>query len=291
MSGNAVRIQILIAVSTFLFLTSLASAAAQGTGEATSALITKPSNQTNSAVLQLSDGSILHGAVARINAGSAVQWQHPASVEPLQFTITNIARIRFEQPVVPLKSDKSNCRFHFFNGDEITGSLTWMDNAKTGVETWFAGNLEAARSAVQSIEFSKRGFSILYEGPTGLEGWTTGHTARSWTYQDGTFMANGADILGRDFKLTGSSILEFDISWANSFSLSLSMYTSSTDRYDYNSSAYMFYLSPGMVSLQRIQAGAGVVLLGQNSIPSMMKKNRAHLEIRSSKEEASLTLL
>ncbi len=246
--------------------------------------------RTNGAVLQLFDGSTLHGKVAHIEAGKSVQWAHPAASAPIDLSVSNIAQIRFEQPASASQTERPSCRFRFLNGDEITGNLKSLDAENASVETWFAGDLHAARAALQSIEFSTRGFALIYEGPTGLEGWTTGRSPKSWQYKDGAFIANGADILGRDFKLTGSTVLEFDLAWGASFSLSLTTYTTSIDRFDYNASSYMYYLSPGSIALQRVQAGAGVALLGQMAIPSMLKKNHAHFEIRSSKEEASLSL-
>src|SRR5436190_10874097 len=136
MSGNQFPAKCLLVLIACVLGACCAEAGAQTVASfSTNLSITGSSNlskDTHSAVLQLFDGSVLHGAVARIDAGKTVQWQHPASTGPLQFTITNIARIRFDQPVGALRSERANCRFQFFNGDEITGNLSWMDESKTG---------------------------------------------------------------------------------------------------------------------------------------------------------------
>jgi hypothetical protein len=69
------------------------------------------------------------------------------------------------------------------------------------------------------------------------------------------------------------------------------IYTEVTDRYDYSTSSYMFYLSPGYVTVQRVQAGGGVLPMGHAQIPSMLKRNKIHLEVRANRPEATLALL
>src|SRR4029079_7297868 len=49
--------------------------------------------------------------------------------------------------------------------------------------------------------------------------------------------------------------------------------------------------SPGYITLQRVQGGAGAINLGQAQIADMGRKNRLHMEIRASKEESTLMLL
>ena len=53
----------------------------------------------------------------------------------------------------------------------------------------------------------------------------------------------------------------------------------------------MFYLSPGYITLQRVQGGSGAMNLGQAQIPEMGRKTRLHIEIRSNKEDSTLGLL
>jgi hypothetical protein len=62
------------------------------------------------------------------------------------------------------------------------------------------------------------------------------------------------------------------------------------DRFDYSSSAYLVYLGTGSISIQRVQAGAGAVMLGQTQIPDMFRRNKMHFEIRCNKEDATISL-
>lgn len=209
----------------------------------------------------------------------------------IEFRPTNISWIRFEKPRTVQNQTAPTCRFRFSNGDEVFGSLTSLNEETLGLETWFGGTLETPRSAVQSVTFLSKGYSILYEGPTSAEGWVHGRQPRNWEYRDGAFVATGAGTLGRDFKLSGSSSFSFDLAWNGHFSLILALYTPVLDRFDYSSSSYMFYLSPGYITLQRIQGGAGAMNLGQAQITEMTKKNKMHMEIRASKADNTLALL
>jgi hypothetical protein len=242
-------------------------------------------------LLQFIDGSSLHGKLLAMSAGQGVRWAFPDAKEPIAFRPTNIAWIRFEKPKPVSTSSTPTCRFRFYNGDEVFGKLTSIDQEGLGLESWFGGALHTPRAALQSITFLSKGYSILFEGPTSDEGWVHGRQPRSWEYRDGAFVATGAGTLGRDLKLTGSSSFAFDLGWNGHFSLILALYTPVLDRFDYSSSSYMFYLSPGYITLQRIQGGAGAMNLGQAQITEMTKKNKMHMEIRASKEDNTLVLL
>jgi hypothetical protein len=165
-----------------------------------------------------------------------------------------------------------------------------LGGGKLRFQSWFGDNIQSSLPALEAIQFSARGYNLLYEGPTGTNGWRIGRNPRSWEYRDGAFVANGADLLGRDFGLKSSASLEFDLAWNSAFSLSITLYASVIDRFDYSSSAYLLYLGTASVSVQRVQAGAGAIMLGQAQIPEMLRRNKMHFEIRCNKEDATISL-
>lgn len=241
-------------------------------------------------LLQFLDGSLLHGRLEAIQTNQGITWNYRAARQALIFLPTNIATIRFEQAEPAASNFQPNSRFHFQNGDEIIGNLIALEKDNATIESWFGGKLIASRSSIDAILFSAKGYKLLYEGPTGIDGWRMGRNPRSWEYKDGAFVANGADLLGRDFGLNGSSTLEFDLSWTGPFNLTITLYAQVIDRFDYSTSAYQIYLGTGLISVQRVQAGAGAFMLGQTQIPSMLRKNRAHFEIRCNKDDATISL-
>ena len=254
------------------------------------ALILPTRADSSPGLLQMFDGTSLHGTLESISTQQGVAWAFPAAQGPLVLKPDNISGIRFESAVTTNRSNKPTCRFRFHNGDEVLGDLVGIEGDTAIIQSWFGGQLRSPKQAFSSLQFSNHGFKVLYEGPNGPDEWKTGRTGHGWTYKDGVLIANGADILGRDFGLTNSSSLEFDLAWSGSFSLSVTVYAQTIERFDYSTSAYVFYFNPGGVSIQRIQAGAGAMMLGRADIPEMFNSNRARLEIRSNKEEGTLSL-
>jgi hypothetical protein len=241
-------------------------------------------------LLQLFDGTSLHGNLEAIATNQGVAWGFPASQSPLVLQPDNISGIRFENVQLTNRGAKPTCRFRFHNGDEILGDLVDIQGDTATIQSWFGGVLKSPKQSFSSLQFASRGFRVLYEGPNNAAEWKTGPRGNGWTYRDGALLANGADILGRDFGLTNSSSLEFDLAWSGTFSLTVTVYAQTIERFDYSSSAYVFYFNPGGVSIQRIQAGAGAMMLGRAEIPAMLTRNHVRLEIRSNKEEGSLSL-
>jgi hypothetical protein len=232
----------------------------------------------------------LHGALDGIQQTNGMIWKHPAARQPMELLLTNVSSIRFDKAQPNEHSFKPSCRFHFKNGDEVIGNILSISDHEIRIESWFGSDLHARLDSLEAIMFSSKGYHLLYEGPNGIDGWRIGRNPRSWEYRDGAFIANGADLLGRDFGLSGSSTLEFDLAWNGGFSLSITLYASVIDRFDYSTSAYLIYLGTGAISVQRVQAGAGAVMLGQTQIPEMFRRNKMHFEIRCNKEDATISL-
>jgi hypothetical protein len=252
----------------------------------------RAASATNSAqgLLQMFDGTTLHGELSAISTQDGVSWNFPAAQGPLILKPDNISGIRFENSQSSIPVGKPTCRFRFHNGDELFGDLVSIDGDTATIASSFGGQLKSVKQAFSSLQFSARGFKVVYEGPNGPDEWRSGRTGRGWAYKDGSLLANGADILGKDFGLTNSSSLEFELGWSGSFSLTVTIYAQTIERFDYSTSAYVFYFNPGGVSVQRIQAGSGAMMLGRADIPAMAARNRTRFEIRSNREEGVLSL-
>lgn len=246
-------------------------------------------------LLEFLDGSMLHGRLDSIDSTNGLKWEHPAAKQPIVFKPDNIAWVRFPNASKSFAPQfKTTCQFRFANGDEFFGNLLSLDENEMELETWFGGKFKTPRSTVRSLRFFPDGATTIYEGPTGLEGWEVGKmpNPRAWRYEDGAFIAQGAGTIGRDLKLPDASRVEFDLAWSSPFSLLFSFYTGMLDGFNYNSSSYMFYMTQGNISLQRINAGSGSTTIGRTEmIPAMLNKRKVHLEFRGDKEESLLELL
>jgi hypothetical protein len=221
----------------------------------------------------------LHGALESISTPEGRRLGlSPPRKSPLVLKPDNISGIRFESALSRRIAPSISRRAGFVSITATRCSAIWSASTATRrrSKAGLAEQLKSPKRAFSSLQFSAHGFKVLYEGPNGPDEWKTGRTGHGWTYKDGTLIANGADILGRDFGLTNSSSLEFDLAWSGTFSLTVTVYAQTIERFDYSTSAYVFYFNPGGVSIQRIQAGAGAMMLGRADIPEMLnEKSRA----------------
>jgi len=241
-------------------------------------------------LIRFMDGSMLHGELQQVSLQQGIRWAHTDLTKPVDFRPDNLAWIRFEGARPVKRNNEPSVHIRFHNGDEVLGNLIGLDEQQVQFSTWFNEQLFAPRDVLRSLAFLSPGFRILYEGPTSINGWQIGRDPKAWKYRDGVLISEGVGVLGRDFDLSGSSRIEFDLQWNGTFSLIVPVYTSALDRFDYRSNSYMFYISRGYVSLQRVQSGAGVRNLGQGQIPKMQTKNRVKIEIRINKEKAEMEM-
>jgi hypothetical protein len=257
------------------------SAAAAGEAEAAS-----PSAD----LVQFLDGTILHGALKSVDAARGLRWEHPFVEAPLDLMPGHVDFVRF--PQARSLTLTPSCHIRFAGGDDLFGSLVSLDGGTLAFNTWFGGNVQVPRAAIQTITFLPRNYSIVYEGPADASGWVvtaagpqsatrqillngniitvgggplvfseSADVARSgrpgppnWTYRDGSFVTSGAGVLGHNFNLSGSSTIEFDVECNGAFNLLLDLYSSALDRIVMNDKSLVVELDNSQISLLR--AGA-----------------------------------
>ncbi len=142
---------------------------------------------------------------------------------------------------------------------------------------------------IKSITPVQTNIASLYEGPTGLEGWTNGNQENGWKYKDGTFYTHNNGILGRDFKLPDMSNIEFDMGWAGYLQIVISVYTDQTENYGGN--CYILQMNNNYVYLERMRRNSGSSNLGQTELQSLMQRSKARIGIRVNKQAKTISLL
>ena len=65
-----------------------------------------------------------------------------------------------------------------------------LDDKTLVLDTWYAGRLSIPRAMLRGITPLSDANSAVYEGPTGMEGWTIGRmgAGRSWIFRDGALI-------------------------------------------------------------------------------------------------------
>jgi hypothetical protein len=183
--------------------------------------------------LSLRDGDVLYGKLLEIQPGSLIRWQHPDASEPIDFKPESVAQIGFApRPSTAGRTDYS-CKLWLANGDALAGNLVACDRDALTLDTWYAGKLKVPRRVLQTLAFNP-GAPVLFDGLTGLEGWTQGDATKGaitesgqWSYRNGAFYADKAASIARDLKLPDRSHIQFDMAWRGLLSLAVALYTDS----------------------------------------------------------------
>jgi len=278
-------------------------------------------------LLRFLDGAILHGALQSVDAARGLRWQHPDANAPFDLMPAHVDFVRFPQARSLVLTP--TCHVRFAGGDNLFGSLVSLDGGTLEFNTWFGGTMKIPRAAVQTITFLPKNYSIVYEGPADASGWVVtagkpnGVTQRivlngnvvivgggqlmfsesedvarggppgppNWTYQDGSFVTAGGGSLARNFNLTGSSTLEFDLACNGPFNLLLDLYSPALDRIEMNNKSLVVELDSGAISLLR----ASPAPLNENRSVAWTNWDAggkpARVTFHCNKEEGSLAVL
>lgn len=250
--------------------------------------LTTPADQGD--LLQFLDGSLMHGGLKCMDAASGLRWENPAAKNPIDLQPGHIDSIRFARAASVALAP--TCHLRFVNRDDLLGSVTSLHDDYLGFSTWFGGSLTIPRASVQTITFLSSNYAILYDGPADAAGWIIGsHNPESWTFRDGSFISGSPGTLGRDFDLSGSSAIEFDLAWSDVFELLVNIYTDAVDHLDYGNS-YMLEFTRDEVNLRHVDAARQMPLrnFGSAPLPGPPAKNKIHIIIQSNKEEGTVAV-
>jgi len=231
----------------------------------------------------------LHGFLLAIDKDAELRWQSPEARDPIVFKTGQVAQIKLDSHKAA-NAAKSAERIGLTNGDEFPGNIVTLDDKTLVLDTWYAGRLSIPRPMLRRITPLSDTDSSIYEGPTGLEGWTIGRMGggRSWAFHDGALIGTSYGTIGRDMKLPDMSNIEFDAVLRGNSQFSIGIYS---DRADNFGNCYMLQLSNGYTELQRYSRNGGSNDLGSTQLQNVRRRDKSHIELRTSKEKKSIWLL
>jgi ribosome maturation factor RimP len=250
------------------------------------------------------NGDFLYGALQSIDPENGVRWRHAQALGPIDFNTNNVSQIYFRSRGEREVAKANMCRVQLVNEDELEGSLISCDRDKVVLETWYAGKLEIPRKVAQVIRPVPADRSAIYEGPTGLDGWTMGKVAAAvadpgeWKYRNGAFYAARSASIARDLNLPDVASIQFDLAWKGMFQLNIALYTdylqpvalANKELEPKFGGFYSLQLNNYFVNLYPIKQHDPLKSLGQTTIPVFNRKTSAHLEIRVSKAKRLVAL-
>ena len=257
--------------------------------------------------LSFRNGDVLYGKLLEIQPDAFVRWQHPDASEPIEFKPASVAQIGFAPRPAATGHTEYSCKLWLANGDSLAGNLVACDRDALTLDTWYAGKLKIPRRVLQTLAFNQRTNQILFDGLTGLDGWTQGDAAKggvaesgSWTYRDGAFYADKAASIARDLRLPERSQVQFDMAWRGPLYLAIALYTDSlqpillTDKEngpDFGAFYSLRFFNTIYVTLTPIRKKDPLKPLGEPLIiPSLTQKDRAHVDVRMSKADHRVAL-
>jgi hypothetical protein len=256
--------------------------------------------------LSLRDGDLLYGKLIEIQPDHLVRWQHPDAAEPIDFKPESVAQIGFAPRTTVAGRTDYSCKLWLANGDALAGNLVACDRDALTLDTWYAGKLKIPRRVLQTLTFNPH-TPVLFDGLTGLDGWTEGEAVKGtigesgqWTYRNGAFYADKSASIARDLKLPDRSQIQFDMAWRGPLNLAIALYTDSLQpiRLDNKENGPDFatfyslrFTSTVFITLEPIRKNDPRRPLGEPLIiQSLAQKDRAHVDVRMSKAERRVAL-
>lgn len=263
------------------------------------------------------NGDTLRGETISIDAQKRVRWRNADITSPLEFSVADISSIRLPASPAPLNHRVGNCHLRLVNNDEFRGHLMLMDDQKVVLETWYAGTMTFARKSVRWVRLSE-GEQLLYEGPTGLEGWTVSESAdqtdegTAWDFAKGVFYARRGGGVARDFKLPGRAAIDFDVAWREFLQLTVTIYTESLRVFHLGPRAmggivvngaqvppqsqtgggfYAMHLNYNAAYLMTVRKSGEIANSPVEMITGLEQKTRARFGIRADKEQKTISLM
>ncbi|MGD0813694.1 MAG: hypothetical protein ABSA83_08835 [Verrucomicrobiota bacterium] len=241
-------------------------------------------------LLQFVDGSFMHGEFKQMDTVSGLHWEAPAATNSIDFRPDHIDSIHFAHATSVTMAP--TCHLYFVNGDDLLGSVTSLHDDQLGFSTWFGKSPAIPRASVRAITFLSSNYTILYEGPSDAFGWVVAsQNPEGWTFQDGAFIGNSPGLLGRDFGLSGSSTIEFDLAWNEVFELLVTIYSEAVDHMDAGN-AYVLEFTRDHVSFRHFESNhqQAPKTLGSAPWPNPGDKNEVRVRIQSNLEEGTVAV-
>ncbi len=249
-------------------------------------------------VLLFRNGDLLYGALHSIRPQDGLRWTHPDAAVPLVFGLPHCTEVHLGA-AAPLASLPAHlCHVRLVNGDELSGALVSLDAASLVLDTWFAGRLKLPRASVRSLTPAAEPGTVIYDGPTGLDGWTLGKVqgladAGQWRFVNGAFVATQSASIARDVKLPDRACLEFEMAWRGTFNLAIALYTDSMQPVSLRAKEsepefgpfYSLQLNNPVISLLHVSRPDPLRQLGQSIVSMFNQTNRARIAIKTDRKE------
>lgn len=236
------------------------------------------------AVVRFSNKDQLSGKVESLTTDRLV-WESPILEKATPFFLKNILDLKLT-PVWPTTDARHEATLSLTNGDSVRGQLAAISDDAVELDTWFAGRLKFSRPMISEIRIDERQ-QVIYQGPSGLDGWIQTEKPPGWTYKDSSLRVNSASGIARDVDLPAECLLAFDLAWRGNFGLKVILFSDDLKK-ESPTSGYTMTLIARRVMLQnnknQMQIGRPLMAV------ELQENEKAHVEIRASSKTGLVSL-
>ncbi|MFD2160684.1 hypothetical protein ACFSW8_17400 [Rubritalea tangerina] len=156
--------------------------------------------------VHLTDDDRISGKLLKIDSEGNAHVQSPHSSAPLIVVSPTIESIDFDSPVAPLK-DRDE-QLELLNGDTLPCTFDSMDQDSVAITTWFSGDIQVPKNAIQSILF--KALPKIYSGPDASDSWDWNH---NWKVLPKQILCNGKGEISKNFDTPQNFILDCQVHW------------------------------------------------------------------------------
>ena len=239
---------------------------------------------TGESVARFSNNDRLAGTLESLSS-EFLLLKSEAFEKPIPFYIKNVIDLSLsgEKPNTAADHDAI---LTLTNGDTVRGQLASVTDEIVCLDTWFAGRMNFKRMMVSSVKIERLS-SLLYQGPTGLDGWTQSGDTPAWTYGYSAFRSNNAGSIARNELLADECSITFETAWKGD-SIALKVILFSDDPPSANpGTGYEITFQRGSISLRNSKNQS---YLGSTHSQALMENDKVKVEIRASRKSGKFCL-
>lgn len=236
------------------------------------------------AVVRFGNNDRLSGALESLSADSLV-WKSPLLEKPAPFFLKDVVDLTLPA-ITPERKADHEAVLSLTNGDTVRGQLASVSDTAVALDTHYAGRMNFNRLMVSGLKIESDA-SLLYRGPTGMDGWEQSGSARAWTFSNASFISSGKGGIARDNLLPDECSVAFNASWkGDSLGLKLNLYSDDPSS-EGDSSGYELYFKGGNITLRNRKTSG---YLGSTQSQSLLENEKVRIEVRASIKTGKICL-
>lgn len=239
---------------------------------------------TGESVARFSNNDRLAGTLESLSS-EFLLLKSKAFEKPVPFYIKNVMDLSLS-PEKPNTAADHEATLTLTNGDTIRGQLASVTDDIICLDTWFAGRINFKRIMVSSVKIEGSS-SLLYQGPTALDGWTQSGDTPAWTYGFSAFSSKNAGSIAKNELLPEECTITFETAWKGD-SIALKVIVFSDDPSSANpGTGYELTFQRGSVYLRNSKNQS---FLGNTHSQALMENDKVKVEIRASRKSGKFCL-